>query len=200
MDQTKASSIIKILFTFFMMILVPVYWQYYGLQNFLWLSDIGLFITLFALWFESSLLISIAVLAVMPVEITWNVDFFLQLLTGYSIFGIAHYMFDPALPLFLKILSLFHLVMPILWIWYLLKWGYHKQSLVFSTILFWIVLLLTYLFSNSHKNINWVFMPEIDNWQWMPSLAWLAILMISVPLLIFWPLHNCLKNFFSQKI
>lgn len=191
--------IIKILLTAYVIILVPIYWKNYGAENFLWASDIGLFLTLLGLWFESSLLISIVSISVLPVEIAWNLDFFIELLTGNNLLGLADYMFESKYSLLLKSLSLFHIFMPIIWIFCLIKWGYDSNAIIYSIILCWIILILTYFFSDPENNINWVFIPEKKNWSKMPSLLWLIILMIGFPTLIFWPMHEFLKIIFINS-
>ena len=54
---------IKVGYTLFLVILVPVYWAHYGPKNFLWFSDIALLTTGAALWLESPLLASMMMLA-----------------------------------------------------------------------------------------------------------------------------------------
>jgi len=90
----------------FIAVLVPVYWLNYGPENFLWLSDLALFATSAALVFESPVLAGIAV-GVLPLELGWCVD----LLLGGR-FGLTGYMFDPAHPIYLRGLSLFHVALP----------------------------------------------------------------------------------------
>lgn len=67
---------LKIAHTVFVALLVPVYWRHYGLQNFLWLSDIALFGVTINLWLGNSLLASTMALGVLILELAWNVDFF----------------------------------------------------------------------------------------------------------------------------
>ena len=68
------SLILNISLTLFIIVLIPVYWKTYGPQNFLWLSDIGLFLTVLALWLKSSLLISMACVGVLFIELLWAND------------------------------------------------------------------------------------------------------------------------------
>jgi hypothetical protein len=100
--------------TAFVCVLVPVYWVNYGPTNFLWFSDVALLTTVAALWLESRLLAStILLVAVLP-ELAWNVDFLGRLLSGRHLTGMTEYMFDPKLPPWLRALSLFHVVLPVL--------------------------------------------------------------------------------------
>jgi len=104
---------LKIAYTLFLGILVPVYWIYWGPKNFLWFSDIALLATATALWLESSLLASMMTLAVALPELAWNVDFFGRLITGRQLLGLSNYMFDQGKALPLRALSLFHVVLPV---------------------------------------------------------------------------------------
>src|ERR1700749_2616130 len=49
---------LKLVFTAFMFLLVPVYWYYSGPTNFLYFCDMSLFLTLVGIWLESPLLVS----------------------------------------------------------------------------------------------------------------------------------------------
>src|SRR5437762_2348329 len=70
---------VKLACTGFVCVLVPAYWAHYGPANFLWFSDIALFLAVAALWREDSLLASMAAVSVTPLEVAWGVDFLLQL-------------------------------------------------------------------------------------------------------------------------
>ncbi|MHB1949040.1 MAG: hypothetical protein ACYCQI_13110 [Gammaproteobacteria bacterium] len=189
---------LRILITLFLAILIPLYYVNYGISNFLWLSDIGLFLTFLGIWIQSPLMISMAVIGVLPFEIFWIIDFFLQLILHKPIFGVTDYMFDAKYSKFLRSLSFFHIVLPILWFWLLIKWGYDDRAFKYQTILTWVVIILTYFFTPPHENINWIFMPKQFHWHWMPSYVWLMILLIGVPLLFLLPLHILFKYFFGK--
>jgi hypothetical protein len=181
---------LRIALSAFVAFLIPYYWHHYGWQNFFWLSDVGLFLTVVSLWRASRLLNSMMVVGVLPLEIFWNVAFFTRLITGIEIGGIANYMFDPERPLLLRAVSLFHVALPIIWIGMLLRWGYDPRAFRAQTLVLWITLIATYQFTPSEKNINWVFVPHKMGWYWMPELAWLIAYMIVVPVAIYWPLHK----------
>jgi len=188
--------LIKILLTVFIVILLPIYKRTYGYQNFLWLSDIGLFLTIIALWIQSSLLISIAVILILPFEIVWMIDFFFQLLTRKKLLGIVDYMFNQQYSLYIRLFSLFHIVVPIIWIWCLLMWGYNNNAFQYAVLLLWIVLAISYFFTDVSKNINWVFAPVVYHWQGISQFLWLLILFIAIPLFIILPIHLLFIQFF----
>lgn len=200
-DQTDRILIIaRTLVTLFVILLVPIYWKNYGVQNFLWFSDIGLLLTVIALWVKSPLLISMIVIGILPFEIVWAMDFIYELLMTKKWLGIVGYMFDPNIAIFLRGLSFFHLFLPLIWIWFLLEWGYDKRALWCQTILIWIVLPLTYFFTEPKRNINWVFFPILRQWHWMPLYVWLIILLIGLPVFILLPFHLFFKRFVKKRV
>src|SRR5437867_11500922 len=97
--------------------ILPVYLVHYGPANFLWCSDIALIVTGIALWEESRLLASMMAVGVLLPEALWNVSFFVRLLTGVRVSGLADYMFDRTIPLWIRSLSLFHIPMPVVLLW-----------------------------------------------------------------------------------
>ena len=66
---------VKLGYTLFVAVLVPIYLRHYGPANFLWFSDVALLATVPGLWAESSLILSAMTVAVGLPEILWNVDF-----------------------------------------------------------------------------------------------------------------------------
>lgn len=189
---------LKLLATLFTAILIPVYWNHYGPQNFLWLSDIGLFLTVGGLWLESSLLISIAGVAILPLEATWMVDFILHLLTGNSPIGLTGYMFDSQLPLSLRGISLFHFALPILWIYLLARWGYDSRAWKYATILCTVIFSATYALNDPFENINLIFSPAFHQMTWITPREWFIGQLIFLPLFVFWPMHKVLETIFKK--
>lgn len=181
--------VMKIIFTLFVGILVWVYWNYYGPQNFLWMSDIGLFLTVGAVWLESPLLISVNICAFLVVELAWNVDFLIELFTGRNMLGLAHYMFQPRHSLFLRLLSLFHVLLPAMWLWFTLLWGYDMRALFYAVPLIWLVFIATYWCTDPVHNINWVFTPALYHWKKIQGAIWLIALLVGYPLLVCLPTH-----------
>lgn len=183
---------LQIIIPIFLVVLIPVYWKNYGPQNFLWLSDVGLFLTLLAVLFKSPLLISMATVGILLVEVAWNVDYFIQLVSRRKMFGLADYMFDKKKSKFLRGLSLFHVFMPLIWIWYIYQWHYEPRGFPYQIILTTIIFILTYFLSDPKENINWVFIPRA--WKLpIPNWAWLIFLIVGYPILIMWPMHLILK-------
>src|SRR5579864_5662497 len=90
---------VKVAFTVFMAVLIPVYLYYYGPTNFLFICNIALLLTLAAIWPENDLLLSMVGVAILVLQTGWLVDFLVNL-AGVSLTGVTDYMFDARFPLF----------------------------------------------------------------------------------------------------
>ena len=94
---------LKIAYTAFMAVLIPVYTINYGVTNFLWFCDVALIVTLIGLWREDRLLISIASVAIILPQLLWVIDFAYGLATGGgTLISLAAYMFDSDLDIRLR--------------------------------------------------------------------------------------------------
>lgn len=188
---------IKIAYTLFICVLVPVYWVQYGPGNFLWFSDIALFVTAAALWLESSMLASMMALSVLVLETVWIVDFIIGLISGSSVIGLSAYMFDSKISLSIRALSLFHIILPLLLVWLLYRFGYDTRALIAQTLLAWIVLPVSYFLTKPSENVNWVYGPGGGPQKWMPGPLYLVLLMLAFPLVLYLPTHFVLKKLFN---
>jgi len=70
-------------------------------------------------------------------ELLWNITVFTRLLTGVRVSGLADYMFDTRIPKWIRALSLFHVVLPVLMLWMLHRLGYDPRALPAQTALAW---------------------------------------------------------------
>jgi len=188
---------LKIAYTLFVCLLVPIYWRQYGLANFLWFSDIALLVMVPALWLESSLLFSMMALAVLLPELAWNIDYFSRLATGVSPIGLTNYMFDPSIARFIRGLSLFHVVLPIVLVWTLHRLGYDRRALLLQTIVAAVVLPLSYLASNPRENVNWVYGFGERQQTMIPAPLFVLFLMLMFPLVVYLPMHLLLERLFG---
>src|SRR5262245_48298192 len=82
---------LKLAYTAFMLVLVPVYWHYYGPTNFLYFCDVALFLTLAGLWLDSPLLISMGAVGILASQALWVIDFIFGL-AGITLLGMTAYM------------------------------------------------------------------------------------------------------------
>lgn len=197
----KLSVWIKLPYTLFVGLLVPVYWLERGPANFLWASDIALLAMVPALWCEQRLVASMMAVGVLIPEIVWSVDFLVRLLTGADVVGFdaTGYMFDAQLSLRFRALSLFHVLLPALLVWTVHRLGYDRRALLGQTLLAWAVLPACYAFTDPARNINWVFGFGDPPQTFLPGFWHVAFLMVTVPVLVYWPTHAALNHFWGAR-
>ena len=126
-------------------------------------------------------------------------DFCVRLFTGGHIIDLTEYMFDSRIPLYMRGLSLFHGWLPLLLLWMVWRLGYDRRAWWAQTLLGWAVLVLCYLLvpeiDNAHAgNVNKIFGPSDEAPQTrMPQFAWVGVLMLAYPVVIYLPTHFLLR-------
>lgn len=161
------------MFFAFLLILGPVNWLTYGPGNFLWISDITLFLAFLACVFESSFIASMAAIGGLVFETLWVIDLFVGLFFGHAF--LTDYMFNSELPLWVRFVSLFHITLPFLLFWLIWRLGYDRRAWIYETFLIWVVLVATRLLTKPEENINLVF--SYREISWLYSHPFLALFM-----------------------
>lgn len=188
---------LKVAYTGFMAVLVPVYWHFYGPTNFLYFCDLALIITLIGISIESPFLVSMCAVGTLASQAIWVADF-LASLVGLSLIGITGYMFNHENSVFLRGLSLYHGLLPFLLVYLVWALGYDRRALPAWTLLTWVVLPVCFLFMPPPNpdpgltpvNINYVWgLSDYAAQNWVSPAEWLIGLMIGLPLLLFVPTH-----------
>lgn len=192
---------LKLAYTAFMAVLLPVYWHHYGPTNFLYFCDVALFLILAGIWLEHGLLISVATVGILGTQALWLLDFAVELLGG-SLTGMTAYMFEVERPLLLRGLSLFHGWLPFLGLYLVWRLGYDRRAFLAWTLTAGALILICFFFMPPPSlargirpvNINYVYGFSADEPQsWMPPGLWVALEMIALPLLLYWPTHLLLR-------
>jgi hypothetical protein len=199
---------VKLIYTAFMCVLVPVYWYYYGPTNFLYFCDIALILTLVGVWIESPLLVSMCAVGILVPQAVWVIDYVGGLI-GIQITGMTNYMFEEHRSLFLRGLSLFHGWLPFLLVYLVVKLGYDRRAFLYWAILAWVTILFCFFFMPPPNtipgrltpvNINYVWgMSDATPQTWMHPYAWLACLMLGLPIVFFLPVHVLMKRYATKN-
>lgn len=179
---------LKVAYTAFLAVLVPAYWRAYGPANFLWSCDVAVLGSGVALWLEDSLLSSVMLLGIAIPALAWNLDLLGRLVTGRHPIGMSGYMFDPALPRFLRSLSLFHVFLPVILMWAVDRLGYDSRAWLAQTGIMWVLLPVSYGVTRPADNVNWAFGPGARPQTRLPPRLYLALVMVAIPLALL-PAH-----------
>ena len=170
--------------------------------------DVAVFFTLAAVWTESSLLASMPAVGILAPQLLWMVDFVGECV-GLSLAGMTAYMFKERIPFFTRGLSFFHFWLPILIVWLVWRLRYDSRAFRSWTGLAWGLMLICYIFMpappapqenpNLPVNINYVYGLGSDRPQdWMPPLVYLGVMLVVLPLVIYWPTHFVLRKLFGS--
>jgi hypothetical protein len=188
---------LKIAWTTWLIVWVPVYWQQYGLQNFLYFCDLGNFLIAIGLWRESSLIFSWQATGLLVFQSLFTVDLIGAVFTGRHVVGGTQFMFDTRVPLVVRLLSLYHVVVPPLLLWGVWRLGYDKRGWKYQTLLTWIVVPISY-FWRPQVDVNWARGLFSREQHVVPGFLYLTTYLIVVPLVIYWPTHLVLQWWASR--
>jgi hypothetical protein len=198
-DKRKIPLVIKLIYTAFVLVMVPVYLRAYGPTNFLYFCDVAAFLTLAGIWLENAFLISMCGVGILLPQALWLLDFGGQLL-GFHGLGMTAYMFDHNLSLFTRGLSLYHGWLPLLLVWLLARLGYDKRALPAWSALAVPLVLISYFFlppagahlpnPNTPVNVDYVygFNNQVPQ-HWMNQNLYVVLWIAVLCLLVFLPTH-----------
>jgi hypothetical protein len=182
---------LKVLWTACVIVWVPFYWRQYGLQNFLFFCDLGNLFIASALWLESPLLFSWQAVSLLLFQTLFVIDLASALITGHHAIGGTEYMFDPHIPMAIRLASLFHIVAPVLLLWAVLRVGYDKRGWKFQTLTAWIIVPINY-FWRPQDDVNWARGPFFREQHVIPGPVYLLVYLVVVPALVYYPTHRFL--------
>jgi len=188
----------KLAWTLWVMIWMPVYWKQYGAQNFLFFCDLGNFLVAVALWTESALIFSWQATGLLLFQTLYTLDLIISLLFHKHPIGGTEYMFDPTIPLAVRLLSLFHVVMPPLLVWAVWRLGYDSRGWKFQTLTTWIVVPINYFWRREY-NVNWARGLFFHEQHVVPGLIYLLGYLIVAPLLVYFPTHLLLQWWMGKR-
>lgn len=166
----------------------PVYWHAWGPANFLHLCDVAVILTCIGLWTGNALLLSSQAVSSVVIDILWALDVAAWLLFRRHFIGGTEYLFDPTCPLWIRLLSLFHIVMPLLLIWSLSRLGYDRRGFPLQTAIALPVVVAS-RFVTPGKNLNFALADPFFHRQLGPAPVHLAITYLAVVLAVYLPTH-----------
>jgi hypothetical protein len=183
---------LKIIWTTGTLVWAPVYYRQYGAQNFLFFCDIGNILITAALWLESGLIFSWQAVGLLVFQTLYAVDLLGAFIFGWHAFGGTEYMFDPKIPLPVRLLGLYHVVVPPLLLWALHRLGYDPRGWKLQALTLWIVVPINFYWRPEY-NVNWA--RGLGHEQHtLPPWLYLLSYLIVVPLVVYWPSHLLLRR------
>ncbi|HVE39241.1 MAG TPA: membrane-associated protein [Planctomycetota bacterium] len=192
---------LKVAWTLWVGVWIPLYWKQWGPSTFLWFCDLANFLILAALWTESALLFSWQAVSVLLFQIAFTVDVAGRALLGRHLIGGTEWVFnDGKIPLYIKLLSVgMHLAAPPLLIWAVRKLGYDRRALLVQVATVCVLLPICWLGWDETLNLNWVYKPFNRPQTSMSPGLYLLVCIVGYTLLVFLPTHLLLARLFGRK-
>jgi len=172
----------------------PVYWHVWGAENFLHVCDIAVILTCVGFIFSNSLLLSSQAVSSILTDLLWDLDAGWRFFTGHPLTGGTNYMWDAHYPLWARLLSLFHIVWPVILIASLLRVGYNRRGLALQSTIA-AGALIAARFASSQDNINYAFRDPLFHRSFGVAPLHLAIIWLGLVVLIYLPVHLVLSKF-----
>lgn len=172
---------------------IPAYWHTWGAINFLHFCDIAVILACAGFIFDSTLLISSQAVAAILIDITWTVDIVCKILFGRYLLGGAEYMFDAHYALWVRLLSLFHIAMPILLLWAVRRYGYDRRGWLLQLGIAFAAFVAS-RFTNPALNMNYTFADPFFHRQWGPAPTHILVIFIFMLAVVYLPTHLALRR------
>jgi hypothetical protein len=173
---------------------IPAYWTVWGWRNFFHLCDVAIILTALGLWRGSAILLSSQAVGSLLADLAWCLDVGWRLLFGRHLFGGTEYMWDARFPLWVRLLSVFHVLLPVLLLWALRRTGYDRRGLLLQSAIALVLLGVSRLFSPA-LNLNYAYRDPLFHRSWGPAALHLGIILAGFMGIVYWPTHRMLARF-----
>jgi hypothetical protein len=194
---TNAFPILKWVGLLWIVVWLPAYVRVWGWMNLVHLCDIAVILGCAGLWWGSSLLISSQAVSSFAPGIFWALDVGWRLTTGKFLVGGTDYMWDTRYPLWVRLLSSFHIGLPVAMFWALRKVGYDRRALALQAAIATFLFVLA-RFLPAELNVNYVFRDPLFHRAWGPAPVHLAVVYFGAVGLLYWPTHVLLRWLFPM--
>jgi hypothetical protein len=178
-----------------MAVWVPAYWATYGWANFLHLCDIAVILTCIGLWRTDALLLSSQAVGSLLSDPLWALDVAWRLAFGHHLVGGTQYMWNPSFPLWVRLLSSFHIVLPVVLVWSVHRTGYDRRGWAVQSSIAGIVLVASRFLSPA-LNLNFAYRDPLLHRAWGPAPVHLAFMLVVLAVVFYLPVHWALTHIF----
>jgi len=176
-----------------------VYWRSWGPLNFLHFCDIAEILSCVGFISDSALLISSQAVASLLVDAAWALDAGWTVLFGHHLIGGTEYLFDPSHALWVRLLSLFHLALPVLLLWAVHRLGYDRRGFPLQLA----IALPAFMASRiapASENMNYAFADPFFHRAWGPAPLHILVVFLFMLVVVYLPTHLALKRLFPRPV
>lgn len=175
----------------------PIYWRTWGVANFVHLCDVAVILTCIGIWSNSALLISSQAVAALIIDVAWALDAFSRVFLRHGLVAGNEYLLDGRYPLWIRLLTLFHLVMPVLLLWGAHRLGYDRRGWALQSAIA-LPVFIAARFTPPADNINFAFTDPFFHRQLGPAPLHILVSWLFMVLVVYLPTHVALKRLFPS--
>jgi hypothetical protein len=172
----------------FLALWFAAYWHAWGPANFLHLCDIAVILTCIGLWKNSSLLVSSQAVSSLLIDLVWTLDVAARLIFGHPLIGGTEYLFDGSTPLWARLLSLFHIILPFILLWSLSRLGYDRRGWKLQSAIL-VPVLIASRFVTPDQNLNFAVRDPFLHRSYGPAPTHLLITFLFLVFVVYIPTH-----------
>jgi hypothetical protein len=176
---------------------IPAYWHVWGWRNFFHICDVAVILSCIGIWLGNGLLISSQALASLLPDLLWCLDAGWRLFTGHNLIGGTEYLWDFRFPLWVRLLSLFHIALPVILVAACARLGYDRRALALQAGITAVLLVISRSFGTD-LNMHYIFRDPIFHRAWGPAPVHMALTFAGTVLLLYWPVHLWLGRAFGR--
>lgn len=176
---------------------LTIYLKFWGASTFLFLCDIAVILTCIGLFTGSALLISSQTVSSIVIDTAWLLDIATKLIFNRHLIGGTDYFFDPNYPLWVRLMSCFHVVLPFVLIAALRRTGYDRRALKLQIAIAAMAIIASRL-ASAARNINFAHADPFLHRQWGPAPVHVAAVLVGLTVLIYIPTHIALSRLFPS--
>ncbi len=148
--------------------------------------------------YNNALLLSSQAVSSLAGDLLWCLDAGWRWFVGTHLTGGTEYMWDARFPLWVRLLSLFHVVLPMLLLAALRRARYDRRALLFQSGIAMVILLVS-RFLGPTQNLNYAFADPIFHRAFGPAPVHLALIFAALAGIIYWPTHLLLARAFPPR-
>jgi hypothetical protein len=182
-----------------MVVWLPAYFRVWGWANLLHLCDVAVILSFVGIWLANPLLLSSQAVNSLAAGFLWVLDVGSRLTTGRFLIGGTEYMWDTRFPLWVRLLSTFHIGLPLVLLWTLRRVGYDRRALWLQAAIAAFLLIVS-RFLSADLNMNYAYRDPLFHRAWGPAPAHLAMIFIPLVALIYLPTHLLLSWVFRSTV
>src|SRR5580692_11268961 len=171
-----------------MVVWLPAYFRVWGWANLLHLCDVAVILTFVGIWLANPLLLSSQAVGSLAAGFFWILDVGWRLTTGRFLVGGTDYMWDARYPLWVRLLSCFHIGLPLALLWAMRKVGYDRRALALQAAIA-VGLFVAARFLPQELNLNYAYRDPLFHRAWGPAPVHLAVIFFFAVVFLYWPTH-----------